>query len=170
MSSVRRATPNSSSVSSTQHGKDIDRETGNLTTARGSSAADTTATAFQTTVTLATLAPAMGSSSSASRTWLSADIPAFNTVAIGSALLTHGPAIGQITGTRPTTFTWSTRTTGITCTTAGILVSAWRSAFLSRSHRLDRQSKRGRRRRNICKAMVGRLPLSRCHVENLRPH
>jgi hypothetical protein len=64
-------------VSSTWHGSNIDHETGNLTTARGSSAAVTTATAFQTIDTPATLAQIMGSSSSASRTWLLADFHGF---------------------------------------------------------------------------------------------
>jgi hypothetical protein len=47
------------------------------------------------------------------------DFRAFNTAAIGSPLLTRGPEIGQATGTKPMTFTSSTKTMGITCTTRG---------------------------------------------------
>jgi len=125
--SSRPITAKNSSVSSRQHGRDIDQRTGSQTIAHGSNAAATTAIASLTTVTMATLARSTGSSSTTNHIWSLADFRGSSTTVFGSVWLIRGQGLGQTTGTRPTTFTLSTPTMDITCTTAGILRSALRS-------------------------------------------
>src|SRR5271165_3862792 len=126
-SSSRHNTPKNSSVTSRLHGRDIDQRIGSQTIARGSNVAATTATVSLTTVTTATLVGTTDSSSTANPIWLLADFRAFSTAVIGSLWLTRGQAIGQTTGTKPTTFMLSTLTMDITCTTRGTLASALQS-------------------------------------------
>ena len=126
-SSSRPTTPKNSSMPSRSHGRGIDQKTGSQTTARGSNAAGTTGIAFLTTVSADTLAQTTGSSFTGNPIWWLAGSRASSTAAIGSALSIRGQGTGRTTGTRPTTFMWSTLTMDITCTTAGILPSALRS-------------------------------------------
>ncbi len=127
-SSNRHGTPRNSSVSSRPHGRDIDRKTGSRTTARGSNVVDTTGTASLTTGTTDTLARTTGLSSTANPIRLLAASHGSSTAAIGSLLLIRGQVTGQITGTRPTTFTLPMSIMGTTCTTRDTLALALQSA------------------------------------------
>ena len=121
------------SMLSRQHGRDTNHETGIQTTTHGSNAAATTAIAFPTTATTATLDQTMGSSSITNLIWLLADTHASSTTDSGSAWLTHGLVIGQTTGTKRTTYMSFTQTMGITCTTRDTQASELQSAYRCRS-------------------------------------
>ncbi len=74
----------------------------------------------------------IGSTSGAYPLWSWAGIRAFSTMAIGSRFLTPIRITGETIGTRPTMFTLTTGTAGITSTIAGILaVPGLRSVFRS---------------------------------------
>src|SRR5512133_3925939 len=79
-------------------GSSTAQEAGSRTTALGNNVAVTTATASLNIDTVDTLGQSMGSESTTARFLLWGDIPASNTAAIGSVLLTHGQNTGQITG------------------------------------------------------------------------
>ena len=85
-----------------------------------SNAAGTTATAFQMTVSVATLVRVTRSASTAIPWSCLAGIPASSTAAFGSVSLTRGQNIGQTTGTTPMMCISSTPGTAITSTTVGI--------------------------------------------------
>jgi outer membrane biosynthesis protein TonB len=110
------------------------------TTATGNNAAATTATAFPTTASVDTLVKTMDSGFQACPFSSSADIHDSNTAATGSAWSIPGRNTGAMTGTTMTTFMWSTLTTAITFTTAGIPTSALLSTFrCSQSIRRSRE-------------------------------
>jgi hypothetical protein len=101
-------------------GRVIAHTTGSPSTALGSNAAATTASAFQRTVIVRTLVRITRSASTATPWWWLADIPGSSTAASASVLLTRGQNTGQTTGTTTMTCISTTPGTAITCTTVGI--------------------------------------------------
>src|SRR5271157_2413695 len=85
----------------------------------------TVVAAFPTTASVAILAVTTRSASTVI-TWWRADIHASSTAAFGSGCTTRGQWVGATT----TTFTWTTRVTGITCTAR--CIPAFR--FISEEH------------------------------------
>jgi len=83
--------------------------------ALGSNAAATMATAFLTPISVATMARVTPSASTAFPSWWWEDFRASSTVAIGSVSLIRIQNTGEPTGTKLTTFTSITPTTGTIC-------------------------------------------------------
>jgi hypothetical protein len=91
---------------------------GSRSIATGSNAAVTTATAFPTTASVATMARITHSASTASQWHTLAGIAASSTAAIGLRSLIRGRNTGQTIGTTTTTYTWTTAAMVTTCITA----------------------------------------------------
>lgn len=101
--------------------------TGNQITPAGNSA-DMTDIVFPTAGFADPLERATGSELAASHSGLSAGTLASRTAAFGSALLTLGRRIGEVTGTTMTMPVSATSTMAITCATVGIQASGVQSA------------------------------------------
>ena len=120
--------PQRSSVPSRRPGKIIAQETGSPTTAAGNNGAGTTATVCLTPGTTSTLGSGICFGSTDFPSWFLMDTRVSSTTAIGLRFSTHGRDTGRMTGMTPTTSTWFTRATVITCTTTGIRASELPSA------------------------------------------
>ena len=109
-------------------GRVIAHVAGSPSTAAGSNGGVTTATESQMTVSVVTMAKIMGSASTVSPWCSLAAVSAFSTAVTGLAWLIRGLNTGQTIGMTAMTSTWTTTTTGIICTTADILATAFPSA------------------------------------------
>src|SRR5579863_5810778 len=129
-----------SKVNSRSLGKITARVIGSPNTGTGSNVADTTVTAFLTTVTVATLVRITRSVSTAFPKWLSVVIRVSSMRVFGSASSTHGQKRGQTIGTTTMMCMSFTPMADITCTTTVTPASDLHSASI-RTRDSSRDSK-----------------------------
>src|SRR5579863_5873618 len=129
-----------SNVNSRSLGKITARVIGSPNTGTGSNVADTTVTAFLTTVTVATLVRITRSVSTAFPKWLSVVIRVSSMRVFGSASSTHGQKRGQTIGTTTMMCMSFTPMADITCTTTVTPASDLHSASI-RTRDSSRDSK-----------------------------